>query len=95
MDREKIRDSLISAAGMPKDVLRGASVLTVLGSFEICIENFRGITEYTEELVRIRTKEGQIRITGKKMTVEYYTDTEMKITGEIHAIEFSDGRKGN
>ena len=92
MGREQLGERLASAAGMPKDVVMKAAVLTALGNFEVCIENYRGITEYTECLVRVQTKGGQIRLTGKRLKVEYYTNDEMKITGKIESIEFADGR---
>ena len=92
MGREQLGERLASAAGMPKDVVMKAAVLTALGNFEVCIENYRGITEYTECLVRVQTKGGQIRLAGKCLQVEYYTNDEMKITGKIECIEFADGR---
>lgn len=87
-DKDKIREHLVSAASMPKDVVMGASVITILGTNEICIENYRGIIEYTECLVRIQTKNRQIRLTGKNLQIEYYTNDEMKITGSICSLEF-------
>ena len=93
MDREALRERVISAASMPKDVVMGAAVVTVLGNFEVCIENYRGITEYTEKLVRVQTKDGQIRLCGSRLQVEYYTNDEMKVTGKIDTLEFIDGRK--
>ena len=92
MEREEIRERLASAASMPKDVVMGASVVTGLGDFEVCIENYRGITEYTESLVRVQTKGGQIRLTGRRLQIEYYTNDEMKVTGKIQTLEFIDGR---
>ena len=92
MEREQLREHLASAASMPKDVVMKAAVVTVLGNFEVCIENYRGITEYTECLVRVQTKGGQNKVTGKHLQVEYYTNDEMKITGRIEAIELADGR---
>ena len=44
-DHEQIKERIVSAANMPKDVMLGASVLTILGNFEVCIENYRGILE--------------------------------------------------
>ena len=93
MDRGQIGERLASAASMPKDVVIGATVVTVLGDFEVCIGNYRGITEYTEELVRVQTKGGQIRLTGRQLQVEYYTNDEMKVTGKILTLEFINGRK--
>ena len=64
----------------------------MLGDFEVCIENYRGITEYTDSLVRVQTKGGQIRLTGRRLQIEYYTNDEMKVTGKIQTLEFIDGR---
>ncbi len=75
---------------MPKDVIMGASVVTVLGMSEVCIENYSGITEYTDTLVRIRTKHGQIQLKGSCLEIEFYTNDEMKITGSINLIEFQE-----
>ena len=71
---------------------KGASVVTVLGMSEVCIENYSGITEYTDTLVRIRTKHGQIQLKGSCLEIEFYTNDEMKITGSINLIEFQEGR---
>ena len=43
MEKEQIKKKLASAASMPKDVIMGASVVTVLGMSEVCIENYSGI----------------------------------------------------
>ena len=91
-EREHIREKLAAAASMPKDVVLGASLITVLGTSEVCIENYRGILEYTENLIRVQTKERMIKLTGKHLQIEYYTNDEMKITGSIHTLEFADRR---
>lgn len=93
MEREGIRERLASAASMPKDVVLGASVITILGRNEVCIENYRGIIEYTDTLIRVQTKSGQVRLTGKRLQIEYYTNDEMKIKGRLVSLEFGEGRK--
>ena len=84
MDREQLAERFAEAASMPRDVVMGASVITITGRNEICIENYRGILEYTDLL---------IRLSGKNLQIEYYTNDEMKITGRIVQLEFTDGRK--
>ena len=69
----------------------GSFGCTVLGMSEVCIENYSGITEYTDTLVRIRTKHGQIQLKGSCLEIEFYTNDEMKITGSINLIEFQRG----
>ena len=95
MERGRIGQKAAEAAGMPKDVVFGVPVITILGRNEICIENYRGIIEYTEQLVSIQTKSGQIRLTGKRLKIEYYTNDEMKITGCLESLEFTEGRKSD
>ena len=43
MNREQIKEKMISAMDLPKDVIQNASVITILGRNELCIENYRGI----------------------------------------------------
>lgn len=83
-----LKHRFTDASELPKDVVLGQPVLTVLGHMELNIENYRGIIEYTDILIRIQTRSGQIRIKGKNLCIEYYTNDDMKITGRIQSIEY-------
>lgn len=82
------KNRIAEVSELPKDVVMGQPVVTVLGRSELNIENYRGIIEYTDVIIRIQTKTGQIRITGKNLRVDYYTNDDMKLTGQIQAIEY-------
>lgn len=58
---------MADAANLPKDVVLGVPILTLTGHYEVNIENYRGILEYTEQLIRINVRSGQIRITGNHL----------------------------
>ena len=58
---------------------------------EATIENYRGILEYTDTLLRIQTKVGQIHIEGNGLQIEYYSNDEMKVIGEIKVLRFYQG----
>jgi sporulation protein YqfC len=62
--------------------------LTLTGQIELNVENFRGILEYTNVLVRIQYKNGQIKVNGRNLQIEYYTRDEMKLVGHIDSLEF-------
>lgn len=83
------RYRMADAANLPKDVVLGVPILTLTGHYEVNIENYRGILEYTEQLIRINVRGGQIHITGKSLEINYYTTTDMKITGKVEKIEYS------
>ena len=86
--RESIRNRVAEAANMPKDVVLGVPIITMTGRLELSIENYHGIIEYTEFLVRIGTRAGQIKVTGQHLQIEYYTNDEMKISGQIKKVEY-------
>lgn len=72
---------------IPMDLLLGTPVIQLFGNHELNIENHYGIIEYEDSIIRIRTKTGQLKIFGKKLQIDYYTNTDMKIKGSIHRID--------
>lgn len=91
MDKKNLRSRIADASGMPKDVILGVPILNIIGQNEAYVENYRGILEYTDKLIRIQTKLGRIHLLGRGLQIEYYNNDEMKIMGYITAIEFQEG----
>lgn len=87
--KESLKKKMACTTNLPKDVIFGVPIITMTGQLEVCVENYKGIMEYTDTLIRIRSKVGQIRVTGRDMQIEYYTNDEMKITGQIKSVEYS------
>ena len=87
-DSRSWKNRMAEASGAPKDVVLGAPILTVTGQMELNLMNYRGILEYTDTLIRIQTRIGQIKICGCMLQIEYYTNDEMKVTGTINTIEY-------
>ena len=83
-----LREKLSDLSELPGDVSMGLPVLTMVGQVEFNIENYRGMIEYTDVLIRFRTKSGQIRVNGRGLKIAYYTNDEMKINGRIESIEY-------
>lgn len=82
-------ENLIEAFELPKDLLLGMPVLSVMGDREILIENHRGISYYSEQKMLIACSKQQIEITGDALTIEYYTKDSVKIRGRIEQILFT------
>ena len=78
----------VSALGLPRDVILGDALISLVGSCQVNIENYRGLLFYTDTLGRIRARNGQIVIRGEALCIERYTAEEMMLTGRIHALEF-------
>lgn len=80
----KIGDSL----QIPRDLSYRESVLTLTGSRELYIENYKCIRQYQDTCIILLSKQNKIQIEGRKLVIVYYTDVEMKITGVICRILF-------
>lgn len=93
MDVEKpeysFKEKFVNICRIPKEVLLGYSLVSIIGNSELTIENYRGIIEFNDEMIRVLGKIGQIKIHGKCLRIEYFTNDEMKVVGTIESIEYN------
>ena len=73
---------------LPKDLMLGAVSVAVTGQSDVYIENYRGIIEFTSECIRVQTKNCIVSVKGVSLDISYYTNDDMKITGQIKSIEY-------
>ena len=50
------KEQLAESLKLPKDMLLGASILTMTGSHELWVENYKGIIEYTPQSIILQAK---------------------------------------
>lgn len=88
MSKHILKNRVSDAVSIPKDVMLGVPLFRMVGREEFYIENYRGILEYTDTLIRIQTKIGQVHLTGQRLEIVYYTNDEMKVVGRIDKLEW-------
>ncbi len=81
-------EELSNVLNLPADILAGAPIITATGRNDICLENYKGIIEYNDSLIKVQTKACKICIEGRKLNILYFTEDEMRITGYIQAIYY-------
>jgi sporulation protein YqfC len=81
-------EELSNRLHLPADILAGAPVITATGRNEVRVENYKGIIEYTENLIKVQTKICKVCIEGKHLNILYFTEDEMRITGHIQTIYY-------
>lgn len=84
----KGKELMVESLKLPKDSMLGASIVTITGNSEVFVENYRGILEYSHEIILLQGKTCKIELTGKKLNIVYYTNEDMKISGRISAIRY-------
>ena len=82
---------LTDAAEIPGELAGGLPILRMTGQEELFIENYKGIIEYTDAYLLLRTKGRLLRIEGEHLYLSYYTKDELKVTGVIHSVCFLKG----
>ena len=80
------REMVVESLKLPKDSILGASIVTLTGNTDAFVENYRGIIEYTGDLILLQGKTCKIKICGERLGIDYYTNEDMKISGLIEQI---------
>ena len=83
-----VKEQMTEALNLPKDLTLGAVILTITGKHEAYVENYMSLIEYTENQIRIQTRTCKLEIHGKQLEIVYYTNEEMKITGELLEVNY-------
>jgi len=86
--RKRIRRSLADILDLPGEVTLDMPRIVMLGNLRVHIENHRGITEYTGEVVRVAFSAGEVKITGQNLVLRTLLPDEVCVEGEITSIRF-------
>ena len=65
-------------------------IITIYSNKFISIENYVNIVEFDTNLIRVKTKEKIVKITGDKLVLKYINEGEIGIKGIINSLEFTD-----
>ena len=71
---------------IPIEVSTNTPKITLIGFSQLMIENYMGVIEYEEYLVKINTAIGIIIIEGNKMNLNQINENDVLISGEISKI---------
>ena len=82
------KELIVESLRLPKDTMLGAAIVTITGNREAFIENYKGILEYTTQTIVLQGKNCKICFEGKQLSIEYYTNEDMKISGMIDTVRY-------
>ena len=72
---------------LPADIVARLPHLELVGGAQLYLERHTGILGYSQEQIDINTVSGVLRIKGEKLTIIAMTAEELRVGGEISAIE--------
>lgn len=74
---------------MPEEALRNVPLVALHGRRLACVENHRGIAEYSDTLVRVSVGDGCVCIRGSGLHIARMTRRCVEIRGAIFSAELS------
>ena len=84
--------TMAQALEMPLDLACGEPVFTLMGQSSATIENYRNLTEYTDERITVSTAGGRMMVCGKGLYIPCYTPLELEIEVCIQQVILEMGR---
>ncbi|MBQ7108946.1 MAG: sporulation protein [Clostridia bacterium] len=83
-----IRKRIADVVDISKDIILDASTLRITGTSELILENYKGITDYSDTKIVIRSNPKSIQICGTSLEIGTITDEMLYITGDFSDISF-------
>ena len=81
-----LKEKLSTSLSLPKEITLDLPVLMITGRKELNIENYKNLIEFTDKLIRIRTKDSIITIEGSGLMLKQITTENILINGQISGI---------
>lgn len=63
-------------------------LLTITGTKEIYVENYKCLLDYKENLIALQGKKETLLIRGEDFLIDYFAGDGMKIKGCVTSVEF-------
>ena len=86
--KEGILHRLAFAADLLEEPMPGDSLIEIIGTHRVLIENHRGVFAYSDTLVKIKVKKGSVGIQGNSLVLSRMTKGQLVVSGYISTIEF-------
>lgn len=86
--KQTVRDKISDTFDLPKEIILGVPNIKIIGNSDMMIENHRGILEYTDEILRMNSGLGVIKIQGRNLEIKEVSQEDIQIHGSIESVEF-------
>ena len=80
---KKIRNRFNEITDISEELTMGLPKISLLGNKECLIENCKGIIQYENEKIRLKTTIGEASVEGKSLHINEIGEGELLIKGQI------------
>ena len=89
MKKESIFHRLAFAVDLQDEPIPGKTLIEIIDTRRVLIENHRGVNEYGDGLVRVKVKTGDVCIYGSRLKLAKMTKEQLIICGIIESVKLN------
>ena len=87
MKKRSFSNKINSILEIPRELSNNETKIIILGFDEMLVENYKGILEYEEFYIKIKTDIGNINVSGFSLNLEEVTQDDILVKGKIESID--------
>jgi sporulation protein YqfC len=88
--RQNIKKWVTNKLELPEDVLMDLPRITMIGQLHIYIENHYGVLQFSDQVLRLRLRQGHLLIKGNGFVLKILQPEELLLEGKIDKVYFVD-----
>lgn len=90
MAKRKIRlgKRIVEILDFPQEIFGTETKMTIIGKDRALIENHKGIFEYTQTTLRIKTNDAVLNIQGKNIVIAELSEERLLLRGELYSYGY-------
>jgi len=87
---KKLKNRFSEISDISEELTMGLAKIVILGNKECLIENYKGIIQYENEKIRLKTSSGVVSVEGNNLHINEIGEGEMIIKGEISNLQLEE-----
>ena len=80
---KKLKNRFNEISDISEELTMGLAKIVILGNKECMIENYKGIIQYENEKIKLKTTSGNVLVEGNDLHINEIGEGEMLIKGKI------------
>ncbi len=85
---KRLKERFADSFSVSREAVTDDAHITMAGNSEIYIENYRGIIEYKQDIIRLFIKDGVLLIEGRGLLIQSLRPEDIFIRGAVSRVEF-------
>ena len=91
-DKQSLKQSMCDLKNKLPTELTNGTIMEICSDKQITIDGCKGISEYSDFTIKIKTANGLVAVSGRYLSIKYLSVSSVVIEGKILNVEFVDWR---